>query len=68
MDASDYKVEYKFVDGTNSATKGTATNELHDYIRTTVTITNTNYIFGTKNGRTVDDINAKMILKSQLNS
>ena len=59
LDASDYKVEYKFVDGTNSATKGTATNELHDYIRTTVTITNTNYIFGTKNGRTVDDINAK---------
>ena len=60
LDAADYKVEYKFVDGgANSASAGTATNELHDYIRTTVTITNTNYIYGTKNGKTIDNLNAK---------
>ena len=60
LEASDYKVEYEFVDGgTKSATNGTAKNELHDYIKTTVTITNTNYIFGTKNGKTVTDIVAK---------
>ena len=52
-------MEYKFVDGAKSASAGTATNELHDYIRTTVTITNTNYIYGTKNGKTIDNLNAK---------
>ena len=53
LDAADYKVDYEFVDDDiNSATKGTAKNELHDKIRATVTVTNPNYIEGTTDGKT----------------
>ena len=49
LDATDYKVEYKFVDAKGAET----TNDLHNFVKTTVTITNTNYIYSTTNGKTV---------------
>ena len=48
LDAADYKVKYEFV----------TANKLHDKIQATVTVTNTNYISGTTNGKTVT-VNAK---------
>ena len=49
LDAADYKVEYAFVNG----------NVINKDIRTTVTITNKNYIMGSTDGKTVKVVAAK---------
>ena len=43
LNADDYTVEYEYKEGDNSATSD-ATNELHDFIKATVKIKNTNYV------------------------
>ena len=44
LSASDYTVEYEFVDGTNKPNdNGIAQNEIHDEIKATLTITNPNF-------------------------
>ena len=48
---ADYTVKYVFVDKDNN--ENDAENEIHDKIKSTVTVTNTNYILGTIDGKTV---------------
>ena len=43
LNADNYTVEYEYKEGANSATSD-ATNELHDFIKATVKIKNTNYV------------------------
>ena len=48
LSENDFTVEYKFVDGKDSDTVGTAKNEIHDEIQATITVTNTNYVTDNK--------------------
>ena len=51
---ADYTVKYEFEDGTENVPENSdKKNEIHDKIISKVTVTNTNYILGTTDGKTV---------------
>ena len=43
LSADDYTVKYEYVDGTNTPENTVAQNELHDYIKATITVKNPNF-------------------------
>ena len=59
LSAEDFTVEYKYEDGNDVENNNTGKNELHDVIRASVKITNTNYIMGTRDGKTFTQKAAK---------